>query len=427
MIFRSKVIDMKNNEMILKDYLPAKELYKTFGVDTEKAMETLKDIPLSVHCWQGDDVTGLESGGVLTGGIVATGSYPGKARTGDELRADIDKAFSLIPGKKKLNLHAMYAEFSGTKADRDRIDISHFSKWMDWAKKNNIGVDFNPTVFSHTMFKDNMSLTHPDEKVRRFWIEHCKRSREIGEEFGRQLGIPCVNNLWIADGMKDIPADRLTCRKRLIESLDEIYEEKYDKAFLIDAVESKLFGIGSESFVPGSFEFYMGYAVKNNLALCLDSGHYHPTETISDKISSVLLYIDRILLHVSRAIRWDSDHIVNLTDDTGMIARECVNTGLDRVLCALDFFDASINRIAAWVIGSRAFQKALLIALLELPAIKKAEENFDFTTRLALMEEQKQLPWGAVWDEFCLRCEVPAGFDWIDDVRLYESKVLINR
>jgi L-rhamnose isomerase len=418
---------MRDQELIHSDYSKAKDRYKAYGVDTDKAVQALKEVPVSIHCWQGDDVTGLESGGELTGGIMATGNYPGKARTGDELRADIDKAFSLIPGKKKLNLHAMYAEFSGEKVDRDRIDVSHFSKWLDWAKKQSCGLDFNPTIFSHEMFKDNMSITHPDKDVRRFWIEHCKRTREIGAEFGKTLGVPCVNNFWAADGMKDTPADRMTYRKRLMESLDEIFETKYDKAHLVDAVESKLFGIGSESFVPGSFEFYMGYAVKNNLALCLDAGHYHPTETISDKISSALLYLDNILLHVSRGVRWDSDHIVTLSDDTKQIARECVSSGLNRIFCALDFFDASINRIAAWVIGSRAFQKSLLLAMLELPAIKKAEENFDYTTRLALMEEEKQLPWGAVWDEFCIQCGVPAGFDWIDDVRKYESDVLLKR
>jgi len=418
---------MKEINRIKDNYQLAKEKYNRFKVDTDKVIATLKEVPVSIQCWQGDDVTGLESGGELTGGIMATGNYPGKARTGDELRADISKAFSLIPGKKKLNLHAMYAELSGGKVDRDRINVSHFAKWIDWAKKNCCGLDFNPTIFSHDMFKDNMSLTHPAKDVRRFWIEHCKRTREIGAEFGKQLGMPCVNNIWVADGMKDTPADRITYRKRLVDSLDEIFENKYDKAYLVDCVESKLFGIGSESFVMGSFEFYMGYALRNNLAICLDSGHYHPTETIADKISSVLLYLNNILLHVSRSVRWDSDHIVTLTDDTKLIARECVNSGLNRIFCALDFFDASINRIAAWVIGSRAFQKALLLAMLELPAIKKAEENFDYTTRLALMEEEKQLPWGAVWDEFCTQCGVPAGFDWMDDVRKYESDVLKKR
>ncbi len=418
---------MRNTNAISEAYEAAKSLYRSFNVDTDHVIEALKGIPLSIHCWQGDDVTGLESGGTLTGGIVATGNYPGKARDGEELRSDIDKAFSLIPGKKKLNLHAMYAEFPGAKADRDSIDVSHFAKWLEWAKKGGYGLDFNPTLFSHPKFKDNMTLTHPEGEIREFWVEHCKRTREIGAEFGRQLGQPCVNNIWIPDGMKDTPAYRMRYRKLLKDSLDEIYEEKYDDAYLMDAVESKLFGIGSESFVPGSFEFYLGYAVKNGLVLCLDSGHYHPTETISDKISSVLLYLDKILLHVSRSIRWDSDHVTALTDDTLLIARECIRCGIGRIFCALDYFDASINRIAAWVIGSRAFQKALLIALLEPPAIKEAEEKFDYTTRLALTEEVKQLPWGAVWDKFCIECGVPAGFDWIRDVREYETDVLLKR
>lgn len=418
---------MRDQDLIQSNYSKAKDMYKALGVDTDKAIADLKQVPLSIHCWQGDDVTGLESGGALTGGIMATGNYPGKARTGDELRADITKAFSLIPGKKKLNIHAMYAEFDGERVDRDQINVSHFSKWLTWAKQEGCGLDFNPTIFSHAMFADNMSMTHPDEKIRRFWIEHCKRTREIGAEFGKQLGMPCVNNVWLADGMKDTPADRMGYRKRLIDALDEVFETRYDKSHLVDAVESKLFGIGSESFVPGSFEFYMGYAVKNNLALCLDSGHYHPTETIADKISSALLYLDNILLHTSRGIRWDSDHVTTLSDDTKLIARECVQAGLDRIFCALDFFDASINRIAAWVIGSRAFLKALLLGMLELPAIKTAEQKFDYTTRLALIEEEKQLPWGAVWDQFCVECGVPAGFDWLDDVRQYESDVLLKR
>jgi len=418
---------MSDRETIKRDYESAKAQYKAFGVDTDKAMEALKKVPLSIHCWQGDDVGGFESEGALTGGIMATGNYPGKARNGEELRADIDKAFSLIPGIKKLNLHAIYGEYGGNFVDRDKIDVSLFEKWIAWAKKNGLGLDFNPTYFSHPMFKDGMTLAHPDKAVRKFWIEHTKRTREIGAEFGKQLGIPCVNNIWLADGMKDTPADRLAYRQRLKDSLDESFEQQYDKAHLVDAIESKLFGIGSESFVVGSFEFYMGYAVKNNLTLCLDSGHYHPTETISDKISAALLYIDSILLHVSRGIRWDSDHVAALTDDTQLIARECVNSGLDRIFCALDFFDASINRVAAWVIGSRAFFKALLIAMLEPPAIKRAEEKFDFTTRFALTEEQKQLPWGAVWNEYCVQCGVPAGADWLDDVRAYETHVLLKR
>ncbi len=418
---------MKNRDEIRSTYETAKVRYKSFGVDTDAVMGALGAVPLAIHCWQGDDVTGLESGGALTGGIMATGNYPGKARTGDELRADIDKAFSLIPGKKRLNLHAMYAEFTGAKVDRDKLEVSHFSKWLDWAKKAGCGLDFNPTFFSHPMFKNEMTLTHPDAQVRKFWIEHCKRTREIGAEFGKQLGSACVNDVWIADGMKDVPADRLTYRKRLNDSLDEIFEQKFDKAYLVDAVESKLFGIGTESFVPGSFEFYLGYAVKHNIALTLDSGHFHPTETIADKLSSVLLFLDKVLLHVSRGIRWDSDHVTALTDDTLLIARECVKVGLDRMFCSLDYFDASINRIAAWVIGARAFQKALLVAMLEPAVIREAEEKFDYTSRLALTEEVKQLPWGAVWDEYCVMSGVPAGFDWLPEVKQYEADVLLKR
>ncbi len=418
---------MRSNESIKYDYDQAKQWYKELAVDTDQAIEKLKGIPISIHCWQGDDVTGLESGGTLTGGIMATGNYPGRARNGDELRSDIEKAFSLIPGEKKLNLHAMYAEFTGKRVDRDKIDISHFDKWLDWAKKNEVGLDFNPTIFSHEMFRDNMSLTHPDAQVRRFWIEHCKRTREISAEFGKKLRIPCINNIWIADGMKDTPADRLSSRQRLLDSLDEIFEQKYEKRYLVDAVESKLFGIGSESFVPGSFEFYLGYAIKNKLAMCLDSGHFHPTETIADKISSILMYLDSILIHVSRGIHWDSDHVTALTDDTKLIARECITSGINRVYCALDYFDASINRIAAWVIGARAFEKALLIGLLEPEIIHRAEEKMDFTVRFAMMEEIKQLPWGAVWDQYCIECGVPAGFDWMDEVSKYEQDVLSRR
>ncbi len=415
------------SDRVIKAYESAHERYRSFGVDTDSAIETLKELLLSIHCWQGDDVTGFESDGALTGGIMATGNYLGKARNGDELRADIDKAFSLIPGKKKLNLHAMYAEFDGPRVDRDKLEAAHFDKWLCWAKKNGFGLDFNPSLFSHDLFQDNMSITHPDRKIRKFWIEHCKRTREIAAEFGKQTGTPSVNNLWAADGMKDTPADRMGARMRLKDALDDIYEEKFNKNYLVDTIESKLFGIGSESFVPGSFEFYLGYAIKNNMTLCLDSGHYHPTETISDKISSVLMYIDSLLLHVSRGIRWDSDHVAALTDDTRLIARECVQSGMGRIFYALDFFDASINRIAAWVIGSRAFLKAMLISLLELPAIKKAEADFDYTTRFALFEEEKQLPWGAVWDEYCRRCGVPVGFEWLDDIRKYEDEVISRR
>ena len=419
--------DTKKPEVIEQAYLRANEEYKRFGVDCDKAMNMLKGIPLSLHCWQGDDNNGFDNDGELTGGILVTGNYPGRSRNGEELRADIDKAFSLIPGRKKLNLHASYAELDGKKADRDAIGPEHFSKWIAWAKESNVGLDFNPTLFSHEMFKDNMTLTHPDKTVRRFWIEHCKRTREIGAEFGKVLGQPCVNNIWAADGLKDTPADRIGYRERLKDSLDEIFEQKFDRKHLVDSVESKLFGIGSESYVPGSFEFYMGYAIKNNLALCLDSGHYHPTESISDKISSALMYLDNILLHVSRGGRWDSDHVTTFTDDTKAIARECVKSGMDRIFYGLDFFDATINRIAAWVIGSHAFLKAMLFAMLEPEEITAAEYRFDYTTRLALMEEAKQLPWGAVWDKYCLDCGVPAGADWLAEVKRYEADVLSKR
>ncbi len=419
--------DTKKPEVIEQAYLRANEEYKRFGVDCDKAMNMLKGIPLSLHCWQGDDNNGFDNDGELTGGILVTGNYPGRSRNGEELRADIDKAFSLIPGRKKLNLHASYAELDGKKADRDAIGPEHFSKWIAWAKESNVGLDFNPTLFSHEMFKDNMTLTHPDKTVRRFWIEHCKRTREIGAEFGKVLGQPCVNNIWAADGLKDTPADRIGYRERLKDSLDEIFEQKFDRKHLVDSVESKLFGIGSESYVPGSFEFYMGYAIKNNLALCLDSGHYHPTESISDKISSALMYLDNILLHVSRGVRWDSDHVTTFTDDTKAIARECVKSGMDRIFYGLDFFDATINRIAAWVIGSHAFLKAMLFAMLEPEEITAAEYRFDYTTRLALMEEAKQLPWGAVWDKYCLDCGVPAGADWLAEVKRYEADVLSKR
>lgn len=417
----------KSKDLINNNYLNAKAKYKSFGVDIDKAIEILKELPLSLHCWQGDDNKGYDNDSALTGGILVTGDYPGRARTGDELRADIEKAFSLIPGKHRLNLHASYAEFYGNKVDRDKIGIEHFSKWLNWAKENKYGLDFNPTIFSHDMFRDNLSVTHPDKEVRKFWIEHIKRTREIGAEFGKTLGTPCVNNIWVADGMKDTPADRMAFRSRLKDALDEALEPSYDKNHLVDAVESKLFGIGSESFVPGSFEFYMGYAMEKNIALCLDSGHYHPTETIADKISSCLLYIDNILLHVSRGVRWDSDHVVALTDDTKAIARECVKSGINRMYYGLDFFDATINRVAAWTIGSRAFLKAMLIALIEPQEIVSAEQNFDYTTRLALMEEAKQLPWGAVWDKLCIDDNVPAGADWLVDVKQYEKDIQSKR
>lgn len=418
---------MRNLDLVKKQFDLAKLEYMGLGVDVEKAMDELATIPISLHCWQGDDVGGFEGKSELTGGIMSTGNYPGKATNAMQLRQDIDKALSLLPGKQKLNLHAIYPDFDGALPDRDQLTVEHFQRWIDWAKQREMGLDFNPTIFSHDMYRDNMSLTHPDEKVRKFWIDHTIASREIAAQMGKQTGIKCVNNIWIGDGTKDTPADRKSYRMRLKESLDECLDKQFDKDHLLDSVECKLFGIGSESFVPGSHEFYMGYAMSKGIGLTLDSGHFHPTETISDKISSVMLYVDEILLHVSRGVRWDSDHIVNLTDDTKAIARECILNGKDRIHMGLDFFDGSINRLASWVIGTRAFQKALLIALLEPKAIVEAEQAFDFTTRLALMEETKQLNWGAVWDMFCVKNNVPVGFDWLAQVKEYEADVQLKR
>jgi L-rhamnose isomerase len=419
---------MRDLDLVQKRYDLAKADFKSFGVDTQKAMDALDKMAVSLHCWQADDVRGLESGaGDLTGGIMSTGNYPGIATNIGQLRQDVDKAMSLLPGKQKLNIHSMYPDFNGKQPDRDQLTPEHFQGWIDWAKERKMGLDFNPTIFSHDMFKDGMSMTHPDAKVRQFWIDHTIATREISNEIGKQLGIKCINNIWLADGLKDTPANRTVYRKRLKESLDEVFEKSFDNDHHLDCVECKLFGIGSESFVPGSHEFYMGYAMEKGVGLTLDSGHFHPTETIADKIGSVLLYIDEILLHVSRGVRWDSDHIVNLTDDTKAIARECVQNGTHRIHMGLDFFDGSINRLASWVIGTRAFQKALLIALLEPKAIVEAEENFDFTTRLALMEEARQLDWGSVWDMYCIKSGVPVGFDWLDDVKQYETDVQFKR
>jgi L-rhamnose isomerase len=411
-------------------YKLAKERYAELGIDTDEVMKKLDSIPVSMHCWQGDDVHGFEnSDGVLTGGIQATGNYPGKARTAEELRADLEKAFSLIPGKKRVNLHAIYLETNGEKVDRNEIEPKHFENWVKWAKENNLGLDFNPSIFSHPKSSDGLTLSHPDKEIRDFWIEHVRRSRKISEYFGQELGTPSVMNIWIPDGFKDIPADRLGPRQRLQDSLDKALAEKIDRKYHIDAVESKVFGIGSESYVVGSHEFYMGYAVKNNLALCLDAGHFHPTEVISNKISSMSLFIEEILLHVSRPVRWDSDHVVVLDDELMAIAQEIVRANLlDRVHIGLDFFDASINRIAAWTIGTRNMLKALLMALLEPSSeIQKAEILFDFTTRLAMLEELKSYPWQAVWDYYCYTTGVPTGMAWIKEVKAYEETVLLKR
>ena len=388
-------------------YNSAKQIYANLGIDTEAALARLDTIPISIHCWQGDDVQGFEGGGDLSGGIQVTGSLPGRAKTADELRANLDKALALIPGAAKINLHAIYGDVKGV--DRDAITPAHFSSWTDWAVERGLGLDFNPTLFSHPKSADGLTLSHPDPAVQAFWIEHCKRSRKIGEYFGQKTGQVSVVNLWAPDGYKDIPADQLTPRKRLEEALDEIFSEKLNTAHTIDAVESKLFGIGVESYTVGSHEFYMGYAVKNNIALCLDAGHFHPTEVISAKISAVSLFVKNLLLHVSRPVRWDSDHVVLLDDELLSIAHEIIRHGLlDRVHIGMDFFDGSINRIMAWAIGARNVRKALLFALLEpYVQIQKAEENLDFTQRLLMLEEKKMLPWQAVWNEYCNRKNAP--------------------
>lgn len=411
-------------------YAIAKESYQELGINTDAVLESLKEIPVSIHCWQGDDVRGFENpDGELTGGIQATGNYPGRARTATELRSDLEKAFSLIPGKKRLNLHALYLEANGEKVDRDQVEPKHFANWVTWAKEQKIGLDFNPSLFSHEKANDGMTLSHPDASIRKFWIDHVKQCRKISEYFGKELGTPSVMNIWIPDGFKDIPADRLGPRKRLMESLDEILVEKIDKQYHLDAVESKVFGIGSESYVVGSHEFYMGYAIKNDLLYCLDAGHFHPTEVISNKISALSLFVDEILLHVSRPVRWDSDHVVILDDELMAIAAEIVRGDLTkRVHIGLDFFDASINRIAAWTIGTRNMMKALMIAMLEpTETLIKAEVEFDFTTRLALMEELKSSPWQAVWDYYCLVNETPVGSEWLSEVKAYEEAVLSKR
>ncbi len=420
---------MTTTAKIEKAYEMAKERYAELGVDTDAAIKTTSEIPISIHCWQGDDVTGFEHAGDLSGGIQATGNYPGKATTPDELRADAEKAFSLIPGPKRFNLHALYAETNGKKVERDQLEPEHFQNWMDWAKAQNIGLDFNGSFFSHPKADDGLTLSHPDKEIRDFWIEHAKASRRIGAAMGQAVGSPCVTNIWIPDGYKDIPADRFAPRQRLKDALDDILAEDISKNHLLDAVESKLFGIGLESFTVGSSEFYLAYAMAKGCLLCLDAGHYHPTEFISEKISAVLTYIDEILLHVSRPVRWDSDHVVLLTDEIRAIAQEIIRCGdPSRVHIGLDFFDASINRVAAWVIGTRNMSKALLFAQLEpIETLRQAEIEGDFTKRLALMEELKTMPAAAVWEYYCLKNNVPAGMGWLDTVQEYEKEVLLKR
>jgi L-rhamnose isomerase len=414
---------------IVKSYQLAREQYAQWGVNVEAAIRRLRTIPISLQCWQGDDVAGFEGGKLDGGGIQATGNYPGRARNGTQLRADLDLALGLIPGRHRVNIHAIYAEIGGGLVDRDELRPRHFAQWMDWAAARKIGMDFNGTFFSHPKASSGFTLSHPDKGVRRFWIDHAVACREIAAAIGKRTGSPSVCNVWIPDGYKDIPADRLAPRERLKESLDQVFARRHSPKLMLDAVESKLFGIGSESYVVGSHEFYLGYAIANGKLLTLDTGHFHPTESTADKISSVMLYLDRLLLHVSRGIRWDSDHVVIVSDELLALAQELVRGDfLGRTHIGLDFFDASINRIAAWVIGCRSMIKALLFALLEPSGLlRKAENTGDNTSRLAMLEEIKTLPLGAVWDYYCLSQGVPVGRAWLDRVKAYENDVLADR
>ena len=404
----------------------AKKKYADFGVDAEKAINALLNVPISVHCWQGDDIDGFESSGELSGSIQTTGNYPGKARNADELMADYKFALSLMPGKKRINLHAIYA-ISDTPVERDDIKGEYFDRWIEFAKENNVGIDFNPTFFSHPMAESGLTLSSPDDKVREFWIRHGISCMEAAHYIAQKLGQKVLYNLWIPDGLKNIPADRLTPRLRLKDSLDKIFAIRYDD--VICAVESKVFGIGVESFTVGSNEFYLNYSAQNNICCLLDNGHYHPTEMVSDKISSLLAFSDNVALHVTRPVRWDSDHVVLFEDEIREIAKEIVrNDALDRVLIGLDYFDASINRISAWVTGQRAMQKALLYALLCPHAeMKRLQDSFNFSRLMVLDEELKTLPFGDVWDEYCRRSEVPNGMEWFENVCEYEKNVLSKR
>lgn len=418
---------MNNNKL----YEAAKEVYAALGVDTDIAIEKTAATPLSIQCWQGDDVGGFENpDGILTGGIQTTGNYPGKARTIDELKSDFDFAASLIPGIKKCSIHAIYLDNQGKKVDRNEIAPEHFETWVSWAKEKGYGLDFNPTYFSHPLSADGFTLSHQDEGIRKFWVEHGIASRKISEYFGRELGMPSCNNFWVPDGFKDMPVCKAEYRAALAKSYDEIFSAfKTDKAYNLDSVESKVFGIGAESCTIGSNEFYIGCAIKNDILVTLDTGHFHPTEVVSDKISSTLQYMNGILLHVSRPVRWDSDHVVILDDETRAIASEIVRGGYqDRVHIGLDYFDASINRIACWAIGSRNMQKALLLANLEpVEMLKKFELEGDYTSRLAYLEELKTLPFYAVWDRYCEMQGVPTGDKWIGDVKKYEADILSKR
>ncbi|MCL4144674.1 UNVERIFIED_CONTAM: hypothetical protein GTU68_007978 [Idotea baltica] len=407
----------------------AKDRYAELGVDVDVALKAVGKVAVSVHCWQGDDVGGFEHDAeALGGGIAVTGNYPGKARSIDELRSDLEKSYSLIPGSHRLNLHAIYGEFTAP-TDRDQVGPEHFQGWIQWAGQQNVGLDFNPTFFSHENAADGFTLSHPDAGIRQFWIEHGIASRQIGAAMGAALETPCVTNFWVPDGYKDTPVDRTAPRRRLSESLDTIFDMPIDPLHNLDAVECKLFGIGSESYVAGSHEFYLGYALSRKKLLCLDAGHFHPTEVISDKVSSVMQYVDEILLHVSRGVRWDSDHVVTYSDELQAIAQEIVRGNyLDRVHIGLDFFDASINRVAAWVIGTRNMIKAVLAALLEpIEKLKQFEADGDYTSRLAILEELKTMPMGAVWDYYCMKSGVPVGSDWLAEVKQYERDFLSTR
>jgi L-rhamnose isomerase len=422
---------MNSRSAIEARYTAAKQQYADFGVDTERALERLNDVQLSLNCWQGDDVVGFEvrEAGLSTGGIQATGAYPGRARTIDELRQDLQKASSLLPGRKRVNLHAMYGDFDGKRIDRDAIRPEHFKSWMEWASSQRLSLDFNSTCFSHPLAESGFTLSSDKQEVRDFWIEHVQRAREIAAAMGRHQGNPCIHDIWLPDGAKDLTVRRFLHRKHLKESLDSIFKVAFDSSLMKDAVESKLFGIGSESFVVGSNEFYLGYAFTRNVMLCLDMGHFHPTESVADKISSILQYSNELLLHVSRGVRWDSDHVVIMNDDLNAVMAEVVRAdALSRVHFALDYFDASMNRIGAWVIGARSTLKAILNALLEpVDRLKEVEAQGNFFGRLALLEEEKTLPLGAVWDYYCASHEVPSGDAWIGEVQRYENEVLRGR
>lgn len=422
---------MEKTRTIQKAYKLAKEQYAELGVNTDKVIEKMEDVVISLHCWQADDVGGFETpdaelGG---GGIQVTGNYPGKARNVEDLRQDIEKVMSLLPGTQRLNLHAIYGDFGNEFIDRDQIESDHFQSWIDWAKKAGIGMDFNCTCFSHPKADDGFTLSSKDNSIRNFWIEHVKRCRKIGAEMGRQLGTPCVHNLWIPDGSKDVPVDRYSLRKILKESLDEIYSEKYPTEYLKDSVESKLFGIGSEAMVVGSYDFYLAYAIRNNLMICLDNGHYHPTEQVGDKISSCLQFLDELMLHLTRGLRWDSDHVVSFNDEILFIAQEVIRAdALDRVNIGLDFFDASINRIGAYVVGARAAQMAFMSAMLEpLTKLKDYEQEGKYFQRLALLDILKSKPFGAVWDYYCYNSGVPVGTEYIGEIEKYEKEILSVR